>query len=147
MSDRKPFWWVFAIIQAIAWSVGIIVALTVASWVALFLLSKYGSDRYVLECPGKIISKQASGYYDASLYLDVTEYGSIIQLWSDGSGTAQAEIPKDFYAFLTIKNAGTHRSLSNGDKLSGDYSPISQAISLNLGDGREFDGTCSKRKN
>lgn len=145
MNERKPFWWLVAIGQAIAWSVGLIVALSIALSVAGFLLSRYGTDRYVLECPG-LVSQKGNSSYQASLFLDVTEYGSIIQLWSDGMGSAQVEIPKDFYAFTTLTKAGTQISLSSFGSYPGNYSPISQTISMKMDNGRYFDGKCLRRK-
>jgi len=93
-----------------------------------------------------VISQKDNSSYQASLFLDVTEYGSIIQLWSDGSGIAQVEIPNDFYAVVTLKPLGTLLGLHGLSRESGHYSPISRSLTVNLGNGREFNGSCKKRK-
>lgn len=138
--------WFGNLVTAVAWSIGLIVALTILAGVALFLLARYGSETYVLECPGNVTDTRTPAFYGTTLYLEVTQFRPLVSLWSDDFGNAQAEMPPNFYSYLRMGKAGTAVTLESGAVSRGTYRPISRTISLNLDRDMVFDGQCSRRK-
>lgn len=135
-----------AVVSAIVWSIGIVVGLSVLVAAAGFLLERYGSDSYVLVCSGSVSYGDGLPDVNASMYLDVREFGQIIRIWSKDSGTVRIEIPNDFYAAGSLKQVGTLTSITTYDSLSGHYSPLSGSLTMRLDKRREFLGQCARRK-
>lgn len=135
----------YGVFLAIAWSVGILVALSALASIGGYLLGKYGADDRVLVCAGAITEKDGTPAGPATMYLNLHEYGRIIRLWSEDSGTVQIEIPGDFYSSGQLKPAGTLISITTYDSQPGHYSPLSQSITMRLSEGREFIGQCAER--
>jgi hypothetical protein len=133
-----------ALLAALAWSIGSVVALSAALGLAGFLLARYGSDEYVLICEGTI-SADGGDEVLATMYAEMREFGQIIRLWSKGTGTVKMEIPNDFYDAGELRSAGSLTSISTYTGLSGHYSPLSGALTMRMGKGREFQGQCVRR--
>lgn len=133
-----------ALLPALAWSIGSVVALSAALGLAGFLLARYGSDEYVLVCEGKI-SADGGDDVPATMYAELREFGQIIRLWSKDAGTARLEIPNDFYDAGQLRSAGSLMSISTYTGLSGHYSALSGALTMRMGKGREFQGQCARR--
>lgn len=139
--------WLQGLFSAVAWSVGIVVGLTVLLAIAGLLLAKFGTDEYILDCQGSISERDGSPAGTAGMHVAMREYGRIIKLWSDDAGTAQIEIPGDFYEVATLKPVGTLISITTFGKLPGHYSPLSRSITLRLTRDRELVGQCVRRAN
>lgn len=100
-----------ALLAALAWSIGSVVALSAVLGLAGFLLVRYGSDEYVLVCEGTI-SADGRGGVPANLYAEMREFGQIIRLWSKDAGTVRMEIPNDFYDAGQLRSAGSLTTIS-----------------------------------
>ena len=133
-----------ALLAALAWSVGTVVALSAAFGLALFLLAQYGSDEYVLVCEGTV-SAEGTGAVPATMYAEMREFGQIIRLWSKDAGTVRMEIPNDFYDAGQLRTSGSLISISTYTGLPGHYSPLSGALTMRVGKSREFQGQCVRR--
>lgn len=133
-----------ALLAALAWSVGTVVALSAAFGLALFLLARYGSDEYVLVCEGTV-SAEGTGAVPATMYAEMREFGQIIRLWSKDAGTVRMEIPNDFYDAGQLRSVGSLTSISTYGGLSGHFSDLSGALAMRMGKGREFQGQCVRR--
>lgn len=133
-----------ALLTALAWSIGSVVALSAALGLAGFLLARYGSDEYVLVCEGTVSAEGRDGV-PATMYAEMREFGQIIRLWSKDAGTARLEIPNDFYDAGQLRSAGSLMSISTYTGLSGHYSALSGALTMRVGKGREFQGQCARR--
>lgn len=133
-----------ALLAALAWSVGTVVALSAALGLAVFLLARYGSDEYVLVCEGTV-SAEGRGEMPATMYAEMREFGQIIRLWSKDAGTVRIEIPNDFYDAGQLRSAGSLTSISTYTGLSGHFSDLSGALAMRMGKGREFQGQCVRR--
>lgn len=138
----RPVW--RALLAALAWSVGSVVALSAALGLAGFLLVRYGSDEYVLVCEGTV-SADGGGVVPATMYAEIREFGQIIRLWSKDAGTVRIEIPNDFYDAGQLRSAGSLTSISTYTGLSGHFSDLSGALAMRMGKGREFQGQCVRR--
>jgi len=137
--------WLHGLFSAVAWSVAIVVGLTVLLAIAGFVLAKFGMDEYILDCQGSISARDGSPAQSRGLHVAMREYGWVIRLWSEGSGTAQMEIPGDFYEIATLKPIGNLISITTFNKLPGHYSPLSRSITMRLTEDREFVGQCIRR--
>ncbi len=133
-----------ALLAALAWSVGTVVALSAALSLAGFLLVRYGSNEYVLVCEG-VISAQDRDDVRATMYAEMREFGQIIRIWSKDAGTVRMEIPNDFYDAGQLRSAGSLTSISTYTGLSGQFSHLSGALGMRMGKGREFQGQCVRR--
>ncbi|RTY14792.1 hypothetical protein EKT70_06020 [Stenotrophomonas geniculata] len=133
-----------ALLAALAWSVGTVVALSAAFGLALFLLARYGSDEYVLVCEGTV-SAEGTGAVPATMYAEMREFGQIIRLWSKDAGTVRMEIPNDFYDAGQLRSAGSLTFISTYTGLSGHFSGLSGALAMRMGKGRDFQGQCVRR--
>lgn len=129
---------------ALIWSIGIVIALSAAAGLAGLLLTRYGSNEYVLVCEGAI-SAQDRDDVGATMYVEMREYGRIIQLWSKDAGTVRLEIPSTFYGAAVLRPAGSLTSISTYAGLPGHYSSLSGAVTMRLDRGREFQGKCVRR--
>lgn len=129
---------------ALIWSVGIVIALSAAVGLAGLLLARYGSNEYVLVCDGTI-SAQDREDVQATMYVEMREFGRIIQLWSKDAGTVRLEIPSIFYDAGVLRPAGSLTSISTYGGLPGHYSSLSGAVTMRLERGREFQGKCVRR--
>jgi hypothetical protein len=139
--------WLRALLSIVAWTLGTVIALAVLVALAGLLLASYGTDEYVLDCRGSISERDGTLAGHAGMHVAMREYGRIIKLWSDDAGTAQIEIPGDFYEVATLKPVGTLISITTFGKLPGHYSPLSRSITLRLTRDREFVGQCARRAN
>lgn len=133
-----------ALLPALAWSIGSVVALSAALGLAGFLLARYGSDEYVLVCEGTVSADGGDGV-SATIYAEMREFGQIIRLWSKDAGTVRMEIPNDFYDAGQLRTSGSLISISTYTGLPGHYSPLSGALTMRLGKSREFQGQCVRR--
>lgn len=130
---------------ALLWSVGAVAALSVILALGAFLLARYGSDEYVLVCEGTISADERQNS-SVTLYLEMREFGRIIRMWSKDAGTVTMEIPNDFYDAGQLRTAGSLLSIATYTGLPGHYSPLSGAMTMRLGKGREFQGQCVRRQ-
>ncbi|MGY6084932.1 hypothetical protein ACWWU7_02360 [Stenotrophomonas sp. SM006] len=133
-----------ALLAALVWSIGSVVALSAALGLAGFLLARYGSNEYVLVCEG-VISAHDRDDVRATMYAEIREFGQIIRLWSKDAGTVRMEIPNDFYDAGQLRSAGSLTSISTYTGLSGHFSGLSGALAMRMGKGREFQGQCVRR--
>lgn len=133
-----------ALLAALAWSIGSVVALSAALGLAGFLLARYGSDGYVLVCEGTVSAEGRDGA-PATMYAEMREFGQIIRLWSKDAGTVRMEITNDFYDAGQLRSAGSLTSISTYTGLSGHFSGLSGALAMRMGKGREFQGQCVRR--
>lgn len=129
---------------ALIWSIGIVIALSVAVGLAAYLLARYGSDEYVLVCEG-VISAPDRDDVQATMYVEMREFGRIIQLWGKDAGTVRLEIPSTFYDAGVLRPARSLTSISTYGGLPGHYSSLSGAVAMRLERGREFQGKCVRR--
>lgn len=137
----KIFWWIAKVLIGVTLLAGLAIA-------ALFALERWGFNRYVLVCPGRVTSPTVDGYADGTLYFGVSEYGTIIRLWNRDIGTANAEIPEVDYMQVTDWLRGTKALMSiyKYDDFVGSYSALSGTIKLTLSDSMYFEGKCSRRR-
>lgn len=133
-----------ALLAALAWSIGSVVALSATLGLAGFLLARYGSDEYVLVCEGTVSADGGNGV-PATMYAEMREFGQIIRLWSKDAGTVRMEIPNDFYDAGQLRSAGSLMSISTYTGLSGHFSDLSGTMAMRMGKGREFQGKCLRR--
>lgn len=137
--------WLHGLFSAVAWSFAIVVGLTMLLAIAGFVLAKFGTDEYILDCQGSISEHDGSPAGTAGLHVAMREYGWVIRWWSEESGTAQMEIPGDFYEIATLKPIGNLISITSFNELPGHYSPLSRSITMRLTKDREFVGQCIRR--
>lgn len=129
---------------ALIWSIGVVIALSAAVGLAGFLLARYGSDEYVLVCEG-MISAPDRDDAQATMYVEMREFGRVIRLWAKDAGTVRLEIPSTFYDAGVLRPVGSLISISTYGGLPGHYSSLSGALAMRLERGREFQGKCVRR--
>lgn len=133
------------VVGVVRWTAGLVF---LAGFAALCLwgLIAIGNDKYILDCPGQIETRQRAFIRSDSLHLDVTEYGGITKLWADSDGSANSATAGGLFQFLTIKKVGPVLSFTGASKEWGHYTPLNRVIQIRLNDIEWFTGQCTERK-
>lgn len=129
------------LLQLFGW---LIIAAVVAA-IAIFVAVKVTTDKYILDCPGVVETRDRDFIRNDSLHLQVTQYGWIVRLWSDEDGSAMAATTSGTHNFLRMKRTGTTFFLTGLDTEPGYYSPLTRTVELRIADGQWFKGQCTER--
>lgn len=129
----------------IRWSIGLAV-LAILAALCLWGLVAIGNDKYILDCPGVIETRERAFIRNDSLHLDVTEYGGITKLWADSDGAAITATTSGLYHFLSMKVTGNLFALTGSGKTLGHYMPLTRVAELRLNDDEWFRGQCTERE-
>lgn len=105
-----------------------------------------GNDKYILDCPGVVETRERTFTRNDSLHLEVTEYGGVTRLWADNDGSAMSATTSGAFQFLEMKRVGNLFSLKGSGNEPGYYMPLTRVVELRLSDDDWFRGQCTERK-
>lgn len=131
-------------VWAIRWALGLAL-LAILAGLCLWGLVVIGNDRYILDCPGVVETREGVSIRKDSLHLDVTEFGGVTLLWADSDGTAMTATTSGLFQFLSIERTRNLLSLASSDKQLGYYMPLTRVVKLRLNDEEWFRGQCTER--
>lgn len=130
------------LLQLFGW---LIIAAVVGA-IAILAAAKLTTEKYILDCPGVIETREREFIRSDSLHLQVTQYGWVVRLWSDDDGTAMAATSTGSNNFLRMKRTGTSFFLTGSGNEPGLYVPLTRAVELRIADDQWFKGQCSERE-
>ena len=111
--------------------------------IALFLfVANFSAVESRYECAGTLSSSGAE--QPSTIFLKLETYRPWVGLWSDSSGSAWVELPSQTVSYFGhITEAGDQLQLwGPSNKLAGNFSTLSKALTVDLGAFGMFGGTC-----
>lgn len=125
---------------------GLLITVAVVGAIAVFTAAKLTTEKYILDCPGVVETREREFIRRDSLHLQVTQYGWVVRLWSDDDGSAVAATPTGSSNFLRMKRTGTSFFLTGSGNEPGYYAPLTRTVELRIADGQWFKGQCAERE-
>ncbi len=111
--------------------------------IALFLfVANFSAVESRYECSGSLTSSGVE--QPSTIFLKLETYRPWVGLWSDSSGSAWVELPTQTVSYFGhITEAGDQLQLwGQSNKLGGNFSSLSKALTVDLGAFGVFGGTC-----